>query len=180
MLRISEIRKCPEGISFDQACDVKKKLFERDPQILDLENVRVVGNIQYDTGLYVLTYQLSYDLTLPSSRSLEAVTISESQIIEELFIEPSDLASHQNMIDDNLVLVLRDDKIDLEESIVDNILLAIPLQVLTDEEKKASQELPAGQDWAVLTEEQYQVLKEEKQKENTPFASLQELFDDES
>ncbi|HFH9692876.1 TPA: YceD family protein, partial [Streptococcus pyogenes] len=62
-------------------------------------------------------------------------------------------------------------------SIVDNILLAIPLQVLTEEEKK-SKELPAGQNWAVLTEEDYQCLKEEKQKENNPFASLQGLFDE--
>ncbi|HFH9688148.1 TPA: DUF177 domain-containing protein, partial [Streptococcus pyogenes] len=105
------------------------------------------------------------------------VCLSEVQHIQELFIEATDLADKKELVEDNLVLVLDKDAINLEESIVDNILLAIPLQVLTEEEKK-SKELPAGQNWAVLTEEDYQCLKEEKQKENNPFASLQGLFDE--
>lgn len=177
MLVISEIRKCPDGLSFDRVCDVKAKLLERNPQIIDLKNIRVVGNVHHDAGLYLLQYQLSYELTLPSSRSMTPVSLNEVQQVQELFIEAADLVDKQDMVDDNLVLVLEDDKIDLEESIVDNILLAIPLQVLTEEEKK-SQDLPTGQDWTVLTEEQYQSLKEEKQKENNPFASLQGLFDE--
>lgn len=177
MLILSEIRKRPDGFHFDQVCDVKEKLLERDPQILDLKDVRVVGDVYYDAGLYLLHYQLSYEVTLPSSRSMTPVSLKEVQDVQELFIEATDVAGKQDMVDDQLVLVLEEDNIDLDESIVDNILLAIPLQVLTEEEKQ-SQELPTGQDWTVLTEDQYQSLKEEKQKENNPFASLQGLFDE--
>ena len=152
MLILSEIRKRPDGFHFDQVCDV-------------------------NAGLYLLHYQLSYEVTLPSSRSMTPVSLKEVQDVQELFIEATDVAGKQDMVDDQLVLVLEEDNIDLDESIVDNILLAIPLQVLTEEEKQ-SQELPTGQDWTVLTEDQYQSLKEEKQKENNPFASLQGLFDE--
>lgn len=179
MLILSEIRKRPDGLHFDQVCDVKEKLLERDPQILDLKDVRVVGDVHYDAGLYLLHYQLRYEVTLPSSRSMTPVSLKEVQDVQELFIEATDLAGKQDMVDDQLVLVLEEDNIDLDESVVDNILLAIPLQVLTEEEKQ-SQELPTGQDWTVLTEDQYQSLKEEKQKENNPFASLQGLFDEEN
>lgn len=177
MLAISEIRKHPDGLSFDRLCDVKSMLLERDQQIIDIKAVKAVGNVRYDKGLYLLDYQLSYEVILPSSRSMVPVCLSEVQHIQELFIEATDLADKKELVEDNLVLVLDKDAINLEESIVDNILLAIPLQVLTEEEKK-SKELPAGQNWAVLTEEDYQCLKRRKTKENNPFASLQGLFDE--
>lgn len=105
------------------------------------------------------------------------VVLDEMQTVQELFIEEADVASKQEMVDENLVLVLSEDQLDLEESIIDNILLAIPLQVLTEAEKE-SQILPTGEDWAVLTEEQYQAQQKEKAKDNSPFAGLQGLFDE--
>ncbi|EHI70321.1 YceD family protein [Streptococcus ictaluri] len=177
MLLVSEIRKRPDGIHFDQKCEIKEKLLERDPNILDIDKVMVTGKVQYDNGLILLDYQLSYELTLPSSRSMIPVTLSENQMDQELFIQEEDIRGREDLIEDQLVLVLEDNQIDLEESIVDNILLAIPLQVLTDEEK-VSQDLPTGQNWTVLTEEQYQALQAEKEKENNPFSSLQGLFDE--
>ncbi|KIS12282.1 putative cytoplasmic protein [Streptococcus equi subsp. zooepidemicus SzAM60] len=105
------------------------------------------------------------------------VVLDEMQTVQELFIEEADVASKQEMVDENLVLVLSEDQLDLEESIIDNILLAIPLQVLTETEKE-SQTLPTGEDWAVLTEEQYQAQQKEKAKDNSPFAGLQGLFDE--
>src|SRR3712207_4616184 len=105
------------------------------------------------------------------------VVLDEMQTVQELFIEEADVASKQEMVDENLVLVLSEGQLDLEESIIDNILLAIPLQVLTEAEKD-SQALPTGEDWAVLTEEQYQAQQKEKAKNNNPFAGLQGLFDE--
>ena len=75
-------------------------------------------------------------------------------------------------------MVIEDGFIDLEESVIDNILLGIPMQVLSEEEQ-ASAEMPSGNHWSVLTEEQYDVLQDEKKKANNPFASLGGLFDDE-
>ena len=41
----------------------------------------------------------------------------------------------KELVEENLVLILNDDTIDLNESILDNILLNIPLRVLTPEEE---------------------------------------------
>ncbi|HEL0144747.1 TPA: DUF177 domain-containing protein [Streptococcus equi subsp. zooepidemicus] len=177
MLSVSDIRKRPEGIRFEREYDVKEALLMRDPQVIDIKNVRASGRAQFDDGLYLLEYQLGYQITLPSSRSMTPVVLDEMQTVQELFIEEADVASKQEMVDENLVLVLSEGQLDLEESIIDNILLAIPLQVLTETEKE-SQTLPTGEDWAVLTEEQYQAQQKEKAKDNSPFAGLQGLFDE--
>lgn len=62
-----------------------------------------------------------------------------------------------------MVLVVEDDHIVLDESVADNILLAIPIKVLTPEEE-AGQELPSGQAWALMTEEDFQQKLKRKKK----------------
>ncbi|MGD6635032.1 YceD family protein, partial [Xanthomonas citri pv. citri] len=84
----------------------------------------------------------------------------------------------QDLIDEDMVLVVEDDHIVLDESVADNILLAIPIKVLTPEEE-AGQELPSGQAWALMTEEDFQQKAQEKKEANSPFAQLQGLFGDE-
>ena len=177
MFAIAEVRKSPEGIDFDQILSVSDELKERNPEILNVENVRAKGNISYDNGLYLLNYELTYLLQLPSSRSLEPVSLEQSQRVAEVFAEQSEWPSKDELADQDLLLVIEGTNIDLAESVVDNILLSIPLQVLTEEEKAAA-ELPAGDNWTVLTETQYQALKSEKKEASSPFAALDGLFDE--
>ena len=70
------------------------------------------------------------------------------------------------------------DLIDLTESVADNILLEIPLQVLTEEEKQTDV-LPSGTAWQVLSEETYQQMQAEEEQvdKSTPFSQLDGLFD---
>ena len=77
-LYTQEIRKNPEGLAFDQELDLLKDLQKRNPEILDLKNVTATGRVAYDTGLYILDYQLSYTIVLASSRSMEPVELQES------------------------------------------------------------------------------------------------------
>lgn len=51
------------------------------------------------------------------------------------------------------------------------------MQVLSDEECQ-SDDMPSGQNWSVMTEEQYEALQNEKKKENNPFSALNGLFED--
>ena len=51
------------------------------------------------------------------------------------------------------------------------------MQILSKEERN-SNVMPSGNDWSVLTEEQYDVLQDEKKKENNPFSTLNGLFED--
>ena len=72
-------------------------------------------------------------------------------------------------------MVVEGDQLDLSESIIDNILLNIPSKVLTEDEKDAVA-MPQGNDWAVLTQEQYEAMRQAEKEENSPFASLSGLF----
>lgn len=176
MFNLLEVRKRPEGLAFDQKLEVKDELMKRNPEILDLEAVVAKGKLSYEDGLYLLQYDLSYQLTLPSSRSMQPVLLSEAYPVTELFISESDLSDKKDLVDDELVLVVEGDRISLEESVCDHILLNIPLQVLTSEERQ-NDTMPSGQSWSVLTETQYQQLQDEKKEAENPFSSLRTLFD---
>ena len=173
-----EIRKNPEGLAFDQELDLLKELQKRNPEILDLKNVTATGRVAYDTGLYVLDYQLSYTIVLASSRSMEPVELQESYPVTEVFAEDVQSDADIVALEEDLILPIEGGRIDLSESVADNILLNIPLKVLTPEEE-AGQGFIEGNDWKILSEEEYQAAQAIKKEENSPFAGLQGLFDGE-
>lgn len=173
-----EIRKNPEGLAFDQELDLLKELQKRNPEILDLKNVTATGRVAYDTGLYVLDYQLSYTIVLASSRSMEPVELQESYPVTEVFAEDVQSDADIEALEEDLILPIEGGKIDLSESVADNILLNIPLKVLTPEEE-AGQGFIEGNDWKILSEEEYQAAQAIKKEENSPFADLNGLFDEE-
>ena len=173
-----EIRKNPEGLAFAQELDLLKELQKRNPEILDLKNVTATGRVAHDTGLYVLDYQLNYTIVLASSRSMEPVELQESYPVTEVFAEDVQSDADIEALEEDLILPIEGGKIDLSESVADNILLNIPLKVLTLEEE-AGQGFIEGNDWKIMTEEEYQEAQAIKKEENSPFAGLQGLFDGE-
>ena len=173
-----EIRKNPEGLAFDQELDLLKELQKRNPEILDLKNVTATGRVAYDTGLYILDYQLSYTIVLASSRSMEPVELQESYPVTEVFAEDVQSDADIEALEEDLILPIEGGKIDLSESVADNILLTIPLKVLTPEEEDG-QGFIEGNDWKILSEEEYQAAQAIKKEENSPFAGLNGLFDEE-
>ena len=177
-LYTQEIRKNPEGLTFDQELDLLKELQKRNPEILDLKDVTATGRVAYDTGLYILDYQLTYTIDLASSRSMEPVELQESYPVTEVFAEDAQSEADIEALEEDLILPIEGGKIDLSESVADNILLNIPLKVLTPEEE-AGQGFIEGNDWKILSEEEYQAAQAIKKEENSPFAGLNGLFDEE-
>ncbi len=177
-LYTQEIRKNPEGLAFDQELDLLKELQKRNPEILDLKGVTATGRVAYDTGLYVLDYQLTYTIVLASSRSMEPVELQESYPVTEVFAEDAQSEADIEALEEDLILPIEGGRIDLSESVADNILLNIPLKVLTPEEE-AGQGFIEGNDWKILSEEEYQAAQAIKKEENSPFAGLQGLFEEE-
>ena len=173
-----EIRKNPEGLAFDQELDLLKELQKRNPEILDLKNVTATGRVAYDTGLYILDYQLTYTIVLASSRSMDPVELQESYPVTEVFAEDVQSDADIEVLEEDLILPIEGGKIDLSESVADNILLNIPLKILTPEEE-AGQGFIEGNDWKILSEEEYQASQAIKKEENSPFAGLNGLFDEE-
>ena len=177
MLNIQEIRKNPDGLLFDLTFDLAEELQKRNPEILNVKEISASGKARYEDGLYFLDYNLSYKITLTSSRSLEPVTLNESYPVNEIFIREGE-KNKQNWVDDEWLLTIKTDELDIEDSVADNILLNIPLKILTDEEE-LGQDFPTGNDWMVLSEEEYQLMQQLKKEETSPFAALQGLFDSE-
>ena len=175
-LNIQEVRKQPEGLYFEQTLDLSADLRERNQEILDVKNIVAVGKVQYEERMYFLDYQLSYIIVLASSRSMEPVELAESYPVTEVFMEGATNHLDQEVLDDDLVLPIENGEIDLAESVSDNILLNIPIKVLTAEEE-AGQGFVSGNDWQIMTEEEYQAQQAVKKEESSPFAGLQGLFD---
>lgn len=175
---IADIQKNPEGIHFDQELNLTAVLKERNPEILDLSPISVKGHVRFEAGFFLLDYQMSYQITMASSRSLEPVNLDEVAFISEVFVADEKALKEQDLIEDELVLVIEDDIISLDDSVADNILLNIPIKVLTPEEE-AGQVALSGQDWTVMTEEEFQQAAQEKKEASSPFAQLQGLFDEE-
>ena len=171
MLNIQEIKKNAGGLQFDQDFDLAQELQERNREVLDIQKIVARGQAQYENGLYFLDY------TLASSRSMAPVDRGEAYTVHEVFASVEDGSVQKDLLEDDLVLPFEGDVIDLAASVADNILLHIPLKVLTPEEE-AGASMPTGNDWQVLTEEDYQKQQMEKKEANSPFASLQGLFDE--
>ena len=177
-LYTQEIRKNPEGLTFDQELDLLKELQKRNPEILDLKDVTATGRVAYDTGLYILDYQLTYTIVLASSRSMEPVELQESYPVTEVFAEDAQSEADIEALEEDLILPIEGGGIDLSESVADNVLLNIPLKVLTPEEESGHGFIE-GNDWKIMTEEEYQEAQALKKEENSPFAGLNGLFDEE-
>lgn len=177
MFHITEIKKNSNPISFDKSLIIKDLLLKKEESIIDIKNVRAKGQISYENHLFLLTYDLDYQIVLPSSRSMTPVELTEHFLVTEVFSEEANQIFFEDDSYDELILPIETDIISLEESVVDNILLNIPLKVLTKDEEKTNK-LPSGESWSVLTEEQYQELKTQRKKENNPFTALEGLFDE--
>ena len=116
---------------------------------------------------------------MPSRRSLAPVEVPMTLTVSELFATSEYFEANQADLDADMLFILDKDLIDLAESVADNILLEIPLRVLTDEEKQ-SDELPSGSAWQVLSEDDYaalQVKTASEVEEKSPFSQLDGLFD---
>ncbi|MCK4028223.1 DUF177 domain-containing protein [Streptococcus suis] len=177
MFHIYDIQKNPDGISFQKTLVLQDEIQTRNREVLGLSPVQVEGNVRFESGFYFLDYQMTYTITLSSSRSMEPVVLEESYPVNELFVASEAALKEQDLIDEDMVLVIEDDQIVLEESVADNILLNIPIKVLTPEEAAGS-DMPSGANWSVLTEDDFKQEVQEKKEANSPFAQLQGLFAD--
>lgn len=176
---LQELNK-KHSVEFETAFNLKQELTSREPEILDVSEVLVNGRVDADGGIYSLDFTADYTLTMPSSRSLAPVEVPMMVTVSELFATQAYFEANQADLDADMLFILDKDLIDLAESVADNILLEIPLRVLTDEEKQ-SDELPSGSAWQVLSEDDYAALQAQPEpaevEKKSPFSQLDGLFD---
>ncbi|QSB51565.1 DUF177 domain-containing protein [Leuconostoc falkenbergense] len=129
--------------------------------VLALSPLEVAGQVSYlDNDDIILTMTVTGTITVPSSRSLEAVTLPVEVTIDERYIE--DATRLSDFEETEAVFLLENDVLNVDDAILDNIIANLPLQILTTEEKD-SDILPSGKDWHVISEETY---KNEKMSDN--------------
>lgn len=175
-----ELKKHQETpLYFSETLALKADLLERDNQILDVAPVKVDGFITVNKTEYLVHYTAETVLTVPSSRSLEPVALPLELSVDELFMTPEQYQSRSELISEEEVLLIEGQTIDLNESVMDNLLLAIPLQVLTEEEMKST-DLPKGQDWEVVSEADFARQREEQAASTIDprLAKLSQLLDE--
>lgn len=169
-------------VTFNESLDLTESLQKREPSILGLDKVLVEGFIQVDSNAYLAHFTVNTVITLPSSRSLEPVFVPLSLMIDEEYMTEAQLNALVDATEEDkqLIMPLEKDMIDLTEAVEDYILLNLPLQVLTEEEKSTT-ELPKGDFWQVLSEEDLKVaqVQESEDKIDPRLAKLSELFKDE-
>ncbi len=176
---ILEVSK-KKTIEFEEELDLTAELRQRSEEILDAKPVKVQGQVSYDTGIYYLDYTLKVELIIPSSRSLKPVDYLMELSVSEAFTTEAFLKENKDLLDDDMIFTLDEDWISLSESVADNILLEIPLQVLAEDERDNAN-LPSGKNWTVLSEADYRKQKEEEtdKEKKSPFADLAGFFTEE-
>lgn len=175
---IQEVRKYKDKpFDFKEQLDLEKVLKERFSDIISAQPADVSGNLFNDRGLVISDVKVGVKLTVPSTRSLEPVDLNLQFRINEAYnIDNIDTEE----IEDYAIIIPIDDEnptINVYESVIDNILLNIPTQVLTEKEK-TQDVMPSGKNWTVISEDEFKKQKEEEHV-NPEFAKLKNLFKDE-
>ena len=143
-----------EPLKFDETLDLNPLIKERFADlILTAEPIKVTGSVQMDDqDDYLLQATLHADLVLPSSRSLSPVSWSTDLTLDETYVE--DPKKIDQFDEDAAVFPLTNNVVDLDQAVLDNLVSALPLQVLTEEEA-AGAPLPEGKDWQVISEAEF-------------------------
>ncbi|SJZ85622.1 uncharacterized protein SAMN02745116_01616 [Pilibacter termitis] len=176
-----ELRKYQhEPLQFETTLDLKEELLSREECLMDISPIDVKGMLTVNKEDYLLHYVMVYNMTLPSSRSLVPVLVEQEITVDEVFMTQE--MWEKNSIDeaDESILLIEGQTISLDESVADNILLEIPLKVLSAEEQAATV-FPSGNEWELISEEEYkeQQRQKEKTKDNSAFSQLADFFEDE-
>lgn len=174
---LNELRQAgSQPIAFEEQLDVTSLLKSRLPELIDMTKAKVSGLFSVDS-LGVLGYaKVEVSLTLPSTRSLEPAQLTLSFDLTEHYVShhEHDLSRFD---DDDVVIVLDEDILDLNEVVVDNILLHIPMQILTEAERTADQTFLEGDDWQVVSEARLEEIKKEAKPAVDPrLAKLGDFF----
>ncbi|RSU12683.1 hypothetical protein CBF29_06020 [Vagococcus elongatus] len=175
-----ELRKYQGNpLKIDTKIDIEQSLMARDETILSAGEVKVSGFLNVDETSYEVQLEVQLEIVVPSSRSLEPVNFPMAFMIDEVYMKPEQYELVKTVEGYEDVMVLETNTLDLREAIEDYVLLNIPMQVLTAEEKK-SDKMPEGEFWKIMSEEEYYQQQKQSQKETLDprFATLSALLDD--
>ncbi|HIW71038.1 MAG TPA: DUF177 domain-containing protein [Candidatus Levilactobacillus faecigallinarum] len=176
---LTELRKNyrNDPMNFDETLDLKADLMARyGDEVLDLSAVTAKGLVSVvEGGDVVVVAKVKADLTVPSSRSLTPVHLPVDFEMTEYYV--SDPAATQRFEKTDVVMVVTDDQIDFDKAVGDNIILQIPMHILSDAESQGAA-MPEGKDWQVVSEADLDKVEAENQSVDPRLAKLKDFFPD--
>ena len=181
---LAELHKTRGGIyPIDGQANLEDALKRRNRELLEVSLVDVQGSISMEgRKRYYVDLMLHTTLTLPSSRSLEPVTLDLSIPYNEIFLAPdAKVQDEEDLSEEDVVFSLEMDILDLRKPIEDTILASIPMKVLSKEEQE-SDELPTGKHWELRLEDDHDSRDSSSgstDSKSSPFDVLKDLFKEE-
>lgn len=175
------IRKLRESkdqlVSIDVTLDINEQATSRDASIIHLEPVHVSGYFVVREQDIVLHCQSKAVVTLPSTRSLKPVPVNLEFTVDERYVyEENDAYTDEY---EETTIVLEHDYIDLEQAVLETLLLNLPQRVVGEDDEVTA--LPKGDDWTVLTEDEYHQQQQAAKPEIDPrLAKLQSLLNEDN
>jgi len=163
-------------LPFEEVLVLKANLQEREPDIIDVSEFKVDGQLTVDQRAIIAVVHVIGQLTVPSTRSLLPVELPLDFKFSEIYVDPED-EDLDRFTDADMLFPLEGETLTLQNAIEDHILLHIPSHILTTEEEQENV-MPAGEAWAVISEEEFaQKQAEEEYAPNPELAKLKEMLD---
>lgn len=171
---VAQLHKFQNDVmELDETINVKHVLQKKNPDIRDMSPVHVKGTADIDARKVTFHLIITGTFMLPCSRTLADVDYPfHIRSTETFLLRPSDYSDETDEAH-----VVEGGVVDLQPVIYELLLLEIPMQVFS-EEAKANGELPSGNGWEVITEDQLaQAREREKQKVDPRLAGLAQFLD---
>lgn len=175
-INFSQIKNSKEPLTpIDQQVTMRPEFIERSKKLIyEVKNVTLTGNLFYHPPYVTGDFHVKTDIVVPSSRSLAPVDYQQDFHFSENYTE--DAVPKEKLDESEIPIVkVENDQIDLQTAVEDNILLNIPITILTPKEKKDGI-FPKGDGWSVISEEEFAESK--KDQVNPAFAKLKVLLDE--
>lgn len=161
-----------QPFKFDQQLDVSE-LEDMDNDIRKISPVNVQGNCTIDGDEFIFSYKVTGEMILPCARTLVDVPYDFALTETEVF-STSPFYTEEDR--ENEVHQVQGEILDLRPCILENILLAVPFRVFSDDEEVLKNALSKGEGWELTLETD----EDEKQEKTIDprMQKLQSLLDD--
>lgn len=174
---LSDYKNKPLYVS--EKMDLSQDIMERYSKYVISANDKfsVDAYVFYDNGNAIVNAHVRGNIVVPSSRSLTPVDLPLDFKIDEVYVDTKAQLKKYEEEDEAAFLLDDDGVIDFDKSVADNVILQIPMHILSPDEKNGS-EMPKGNDWEVISEEEYDNQKTDNKKVDPRLAKLKDLFND--
>ncbi|WP_281164829.1 DUF177 domain-containing protein [Liquorilactobacillus sicerae] len=146
-------RNCREPLKIAEVIDATSIVKAKNENVISVSPANVNGFFLLDQLGVHGSFQIEATVVLPSTRSLRPVKVPLSFAVNEYYVDAAehDLSRFEQT---DVVIQLKDGLLDLAEVVADNLLVHLPIKVLTSEEENEDWPMPQGKDWRLVVEGQ--------------------------